>query len=101
MLFYFAEGNLKAVNKKDLQPEEIDPNQIELKVSLKDKREKLSIVIFRNEPLKVFMEKTSDKLSVPLSKLRFEFDGEALDTSETPESMDLEGGECIEVFVRS
>ena len=34
---------------------------------------------------------------MPISKLRFSFDGETLRPSQTPEDLDMENDDCIEV----
>ena len=44
------------------------------------------------------MRQYADKKQIDVKTLKFTFDGEILSSSETPMSLDLEGGECIDVF---
>jgi len=44
------------------------------------------------------MNEYAEKKGVEVSSLRFMFDGETLDPQDTPISLDLEGGECIDVY---
>ena len=44
------------------------------------------------------MKKYASEKGLDVSKLKFMLDGEKLDASSTPEELDLEGGECIDVY---
>lgn len=48
--------------------------------------------------MKVLMHKYAEEKKVPPEKLKFMFDGEVLDPSETPDNLGLDGGECIDVY---
>lgn len=54
---------------------------------------------FRFQKLSVAMVKFSEEIEVPLSRLKFYFDGDLVDSESTPVSLDLEGGECLDVHV--
>lgn len=45
------------------------------------------------------MKKYSKERDIPLEDLTFEFDGETIHGSETPEDLDMESGSCIDVRV--
>lgn len=45
------------------------------------------------------MVQFSEELEVPLNRLKFFFDGDPLDAEATPTSLELEGGECLDVHV--
>lgn len=47
------------------------------------------------------MIKFSEEIEVPLSKLRFEFDGDILRGDQSLKSLELEGGECIDVYIEA
>lgn len=44
------------------------------------------------------MHKYAEEKQLKLDKLRFMFDGEQLNPNSTPSSLELEGGECIDVY---
>ena len=48
--------------------------------------------------MQVLMNNYAEKENVNLSSLTFKFDGELLSGTETPISLELEGGECIDVY---
>ncbi|XP_023345883.1 uncharacterized protein CG4449 [Eurytemora carolleeae] len=70
---------------------------IELKVQTKDRRESVNIKVKKTDKMQVLMNKFAELKKIPLENLRFFFDGEELEASETAETLDLEGGECIDV----
>lgn len=45
------------------------------------------------------MKKYSELRTIPLNQLIFEFDGERIQGTETPEDLDMESGNCIDVKV--
>ena len=48
----------------------------------------------------VLMDKYAEQTGQDAAKLSFHFDGEPLPPSQTPDSLELEGGECIDVHVK-
>ena len=48
--------------------------------------------------MKVLMDSYSRIKHVELNSLLFEFDGDLLTGMESPETLELEGGECIDVY---
>ena len=48
--------------------------------------------------MKVLMDSYAKMKKVKLSSLAFEFDGDLLNAMETPQTLELEGGECIDVY---
>jgi len=70
---------------------------IELKVQTKDRRASVNIKLSMVDKMSVLMEKYSQMKNVEMSTLKFYFDGEELDAEETCHSLELEGGECIDV----
>ncbi|XP_044727835.1 uncharacterized protein CG4449 [Chrysoperla carnea] len=75
-------------------------SMIQLKVQLRDRKKPLHVFIKKTEPLSVLMAKCTEELECDIKKLRFEFDGDLLNPNDTPESLDFDGGECIDVFVK-
>ena len=74
-------------------------DEIELKVQRKGFKEPLIIRFVKTEKMKIFMLKCAESLELPIEKLKFTFDGETINTSDTPSDLDLEGGECIDLHI--
>ena len=51
-----------------------------------------------NDKFKSLMESYAKVTQSDLRQLKFVFDGEILDPDETPESLDFEDGEIVDVF---
>lgn len=45
------------------------------------------------------MERYANFRSLPLKDLKFEFDGEKISGSDTPDDLDMESGSCVDVKV--
>ena len=50
--------------------------------------------------MQILMNSYADKEDLNLSSLVFMLDGEILDGAESPRTLELEGGECIDVHQR-
>lgn len=77
---------------------EKNPDSVCLKVQNADRKGMLNINISRYDKMSVLMHKYAKEKNVNLEKLKFLFDGEILDPNETPVDLDLDGGECIDVY---
>jgi len=75
-------------------------DRIEIKLQSKDRRATVMVKIKPMDNMKFVMEEYAKKSGISLDTLKFTFDGEELDPEETAESLDLEGGECIDVAER-
>lgn len=75
-----------------------DDNNITLKFQCSQMRGSLLLPINKFERMAAVMRTYAEKKGEPINKFRFMFDGEKLDPEETPNTLDLEGGECIDVF---
>ena len=58
----------------------------------------MKLVIGLAEKFSVVMKQYAEQQGVALKSLKFVFDGEVVSPNETPEDLDLEGDECIDVF---
>ncbi|XP_013188285.2 DNA repair protein Rad60 [Amyelois transitella] len=76
-------------------------NGIKLKFQCQNVKKPFETVIRLEERLSVAMLKCAEFFEKPLDKLRFEFDGDTLSGKNTPEDLELEGGECIDVKILS
>ena len=72
--------------------------QIEIKFRTKDRKSEVKLVIGLAERFSVVMKQYADQRGADLKSLRFVFDGEIVSPNETPEDLELEGDECIDVF---
>ena len=76
-----------------------DSEQLNLKVLGQDGQ----VVQFKtktNMPLRKLMNAYCDRNRLVLSTIRFMFDGNRIDETDTPKTMDMEDGDTIEVFTQ-
>lgn len=69
---------------------------IELKVQWKNLKKPFIFNMRVTDDMSVLMKESAKEMKVPIEKLKFYFDGEAIDPLDTPSSLQLEGGECID-----
>jgi hypothetical protein len=77
----------------------LNVDEMELKVQRKGCKQPILIRISKTQKMRVLMLKCAECLDVPVEKLKFSFDGESLNPNETPLDLDMEGGECIDVYI--
>lgn len=88
----------KEYSKGAESSENSDPGSIRLKVQNADKKGHVHIYINRYDKMQVLMEKYAKEKKVDVRTLNFHFDGEKLDPRDTPDNLDLDGDECIDVY---
>ncbi|XP_046618200.1 uncharacterized protein CG4449-like [Neodiprion virginianus] len=76
----------------------VDKDSINIKIQTKDQKKTLNISIKKGQKIKVLMMKCAEQLNIPEDKIKFQFDGEPVHPNETAESLDLEGGECFDMY---
>jgi len=76
-----------------------DDGMIELKIQCADRKSVQMMRVKPNSPFEIMMKDYAVKMSTKLEAIRFVFDGEALNRLDTPEDLDLEGGECIDAHI--
>ncbi|XP_014356765.2 uncharacterized protein LOC106709471 [Papilio machaon] len=74
---------------------------IQIKFQCQNTKKPLEVMVQPNNKLSLAMIKCAEHLEVPLNKLKFVFDGDFITGTMTPEEMELEGGECIDVKIIS
>ncbi|GLH06645.1 Uncharacterized protein GBIM_12119 [Gryllus bimaculatus] len=94
-------GITKEAHKNISNRKETKKNLLEFKCVLKDRKKPLLVSIRKSDSMHCLMEKASELLECSLEKLKFKFEGEELEGRATPEELELEGGEVIEVFIKS
>lgn len=73
---------------------------LEFKVQTQNRNSQVVVSLRPEDPMKILMQKYAEATGVDLARLTFKFDGEKLGDGDTPSSLELEGGECIDVYVR-
>ncbi|XP_067001807.1 small ubiquitin-related modifier 3 [Anabrus simplex] len=82
-------------DKKDIKGSESE--HINLKVLGQDN----AIVQFKikkHTPLRKLMNAYCDRVGIAMATMRFRFDGQAINESDTPISLEMEEGDTIEVY---
>jgi hypothetical protein len=90
-------GDVKNISKEAKRTLNVD--EMELKVQRKGYKEPILIRMNKTQKMRVLMLKCAEFLDLPSEKLKFSFDGESLNPNETPLDLDLEGGECIDLYI--
>ncbi|XP_026469593.1 uncharacterized protein CG4449-like [Ctenocephalides felis] len=73
---------------------------LKFKIQIKNEKRPLFVEIKPSDTFKVLFGKVSEEVgNVPLSKMRFKFDGDLLDAKKTADEQDLEGGECLDLEI--
>jgi hypothetical protein len=90
-------GDVK--NASDQVKYTLNVDEMELKVQRKGYKEPILIRISKTQKMRVLMLKCAECVDLPAEKLKFSFDGEFLNPNETPVDLDLEGGECIDLYI--
>ncbi|KAK7075620.1 hypothetical protein SK128_004942 [Halocaridina rubra] len=75
------------------------PDAIPLKVQNADRKGTVTVYIKKQDKMIELMHRYVEAKNLELAKLRFSFDGTPLDPRDTPETLDLEGDECIDVYM--
>lgn len=73
---------------------------LELKIQWKNLKKPFIYNMKVTDEMCVLMQECSNQMNVALNKLKFYFDGEIIEPDDTPSSLDLEGGECIDCVER-
>ena len=71
---------------------------IEVKLQTKDRRNVRTLKVRPTDPFSKMFRTYADSEKLDLRRVKFFFDGEVLEPGSTPEELDFEGGECIDVY---
>lgn len=93
---YVTDAVVNVVGKTD----RTSTQSIQLKILMKEKKKPLMVAIKKDEPLSILMAKCSEALQLDVKNMRFSFDGDTLKATDTPLSLEFEGGECIDVHMK-
>ncbi|XP_045530835.1 uncharacterized protein CG4449 isoform X1 [Pieris brassicae] len=95
----FIEGGLTSSVPIILDSNEEFGNGLKLKFQCQNVKKPFIICVQKEEKLLQAMVKCAEHFEKPFNALKFVFDGDAVSGSMTPDELDLEGGECIDVKV--
>ncbi|XP_018371428.1 PREDICTED: uncharacterized protein CG4449 isoform X2 [Trachymyrmex cornetzi] len=76
-----------------------DEDICNIKVQTANKKQSLIIPLKKDEPFKTLFANCAEQLGVKENNLKLYFDGEQINPSDTPESLDLEGEACIDLHI--
>lgn len=91
MVFY------RSRHEKTLRIEKPD-DEVEFRIIQKNVKHPLYVGLQKEDKMIVLYVKLSEMLGLDLSSFTLEFDGDVIDKLDTIESLDLEGGECFELY---
>jgi hypothetical protein len=96
-------GTSTAAYEEELPPP--DPNMIPLKIQDGSSRKKTFVIyVKKTAPLtnlrELYLAKSGLEGTKTVDQIKFTFDGEVLDLTETPNSMDFEEDECLDVIIK-
>ncbi|XP_075988516.1 DNA repair protein Rad60 [Anticarsia gemmatalis] len=74
---------------------------IKIKFQCQNVKKPFETTIRLQDKLALAMMKCSEHLETPIERLKFYFDGDLVSSKSTPQELDLEGGECIDVKITS
>ncbi|KYQ59683.1 hypothetical protein ALC60_01349 [Trachymyrmex zeteki] len=76
-----------------------DEDICNIKVQTANKKQSLIIPLKKDKPFKLLFANCAEQLGVKENNLKLYFDGEQINPSDTPESLDLEGEACIDLHI--
>lgn len=76
-----------------------DEDVCTIKVQTANKKQSLTIPLKKNEQFKVLFANCAEQLGMKENNLKFYFDGDQISSTDTPESLDLEGEACIDLHI--
>lgn len=98
----FIDQSWKIEKAKQEETRLAKENQLELKFQTQDRRSAVTLMVTKSmtfeEIRTIYVEKRSDK--VEPSRVRFVFDGENVELDSSPEDLDMDNGDCIDVLIK-
>ncbi|KAJ8707008.1 hypothetical protein PYW08_011142 [Mythimna loreyi] len=72
---------------------------LKLKFQCQNKKKPFETTLRPQDKLALAMMKCAEHLETPIERLKFYFDGDLITSKTTPQDLELEGGECIDVKI--
>lgn len=80
-------------------PKKKKKNVIEVKIQSATMKKPILIEINKKESLKILAIKCAEELNVKPSAIQLTFDGDELNLNQTPDDLDMEGGEILDLKI--
>ncbi|XP_032686383.1 uncharacterized protein CG4449 [Odontomachus brunneus] len=90
---------MNTLSCKDKDNDEND--ECNIKVQTANKKQSLIVPLKKNQQFRTLFSYCALQLGEDESNLKFHFDGEQIDPTDTPESLDMEGEACIDLRISS
>ncbi|XP_045784347.1 uncharacterized protein CG4449-like [Maniola jurtina] len=97
----FIDGGIVSQSLRNIVHEKTKVNGIQIKFQCQNSKKPIEITIGKDDKVSLAMTQCAERLEVPLNKLKFEFDGDIVVGTNTPQQMGLENGDCIDVIILS
>ncbi|XP_069364183.1 DNA repair protein Rad60-like [Maniola hyperantus] len=97
----FIDGGVVSQSIKNIVHEKTTINGIQIKFQCQNSKKPVEITIGKDDKVSLAMTQCAERLELPLNKLKFEFDGDIVVGTNTPQQMGLENGDCIDVIILS
>lgn len=88
---------MKKLKENPAQDEALE-NTCKIKVQISDKRT-LVVNVKLDAPLTFLAQSCAEQLGIPIENMKFFFDGDSVDTDETPESLDIDDEACFDLKI--
>ncbi|XP_051167023.1 uncharacterized protein CG4449 [Leptopilina boulardi] len=88
--------DVEFANEQGKGNNEENEDTCKIKIQMSQK-ESIMVNLQKNQPFKCIIHQCATQLNVPASKIKFYFDGDLIDLSDTPESLDFENEACIDL----
>ncbi|KAF6199036.1 hypothetical protein GE061_007061, partial [Apolygus lucorum] len=94
----YASKALQAAPSASESISEPGKNKLHVKCLVKDRNRPLNYYLNPRQNLIALFEALAKELEVPSSQLKVKFDGDLVSAKDTPQSLDLDGGECFDTI---
>ncbi|CAA7058221.1 unnamed protein product [Microthlaspi erraticum] len=88
---------LSEADDTQAQPEPVPNDRAKIVITIQDKKEQNKFRVYADEKFERLFKMYSDKANLEPQNLVFIFDGDKIDPSTTPSSLEMEDGDMIEV----
>lgn len=95
----FICGRVLALERTKPQKAKRDPNLINVKIQSQSFKKPIELKIMKNEPMRIVLIKLAEELKCQPSKISLKFDGDKILMDQTPNDIELEGGEIFDLIL--
>lgn len=92
---------MRTLCSKDKENKKDKNDACDIKIQTANKKQSLTFSLKKNQQFRTLFSYCALKLSENENNLKFYFDGEQISSTDTPESLDMEGEACIDLRILS